>query len=211
MRIAPRTSGCGPPFTKTLGATVLAPRYGSGGDMNLGDVVRFGPDSTDIGRIVVIIATGQAMEGHTTSEWELLGSGIVVNARSKGLMHCKAPYSELTFMRRARFIDYLASVGPAIQVKRWLISLPLAMFLTGFAVGMIFCIDCSFNPFSYLFIGAIHGLLTLVNLGFLWLDANRMTNAWPYIAPLMVGIYLTLQYRAFRIAQKCFTYVQRGA
>jgi hypothetical protein len=70
------------------------------------------------------------------------------------------------------------------------VSVLLAIPVVGFVGGMILCKDCGSNPFAYLFMGAIHAILTTFAFGHLWTTHDERTNAWPYIVPTGILIYL---------------------
>lgn len=76
--------------------------YHSGEDVRLGDVVDVGHGHGPRARVVIIIPTGQALEGFSAREWAYLGRGVVLqDEKVFGLVHLPELDHEHLLVHRA--------------------------------------------------------------------------------------------------------------
>ena len=79
-----------------------SPKYASGADVQLGDVVDIGAGNGPRMRVVVIIPTRQAAAGFNVAEWSYLTHGVVLqDEKVFGLLHLSELDDEQVLVQRA--------------------------------------------------------------------------------------------------------------
>jgi hypothetical protein len=76
-----------------------------------------------------------------------------------------------------------------MHVLWFAVSMLAALVVVGFGSGLVACDDCGWNPFRYLYAGAIHAVMTTLAGGFVYPAQERAINAWPYIVPVGIVMY----------------------
>jgi hypothetical protein len=78
------------------------PKYSSGAEVRLGDVVDVGAGNGPRMRVVVIIPTHEAASGFDAAEWSYLGKGLMLqDQRAFGLLHLGELNDEQLLVERA--------------------------------------------------------------------------------------------------------------
>jgi hypothetical protein len=78
------------------------PKYLSGAEARLGDIVDVGGGHGPRMRVVVIIPTHEAAPGFSAAEWAYLGEGIMLeDLRTSGLLHLDELDDEQLLVERA--------------------------------------------------------------------------------------------------------------
>jgi hypothetical protein len=75
-------------------------RYSNGEIVHLGDTVKLWDGA--IGKVVCSIDTSEYSEEYPKTEWEYLGSGVLVESPEAGLIHYLDSDPELTLIGRTR-------------------------------------------------------------------------------------------------------------
>ena len=79
------------------------PSYISGGEVRLNDVVDLGGGNGPNGRVVVIIPTGEAVDGFDASDWAYLKAGVMFEEKTMfGLLHVENLDEDFVLVGRAQ-------------------------------------------------------------------------------------------------------------
>jgi hypothetical protein len=79
------------------------PIYFSGDEVRLDDVVDLGGGNGPKGRVVVIIPTGEAVDGFNGSDWAYLNAGVMFEEKTMfGLLHVEKLDAEFILVARAQ-------------------------------------------------------------------------------------------------------------
>jgi hypothetical protein len=79
------------------------PKYSSGDDVKLNDIVDVGGGSGPEARVVVVIPTGEASQGFDASDWAYLELGVVFEDKTMfGLLHAETLDGEFVLVSRAQ-------------------------------------------------------------------------------------------------------------
>lgn len=78
------------------------PKYSSGAEVRLGDVVDIGAGNGPRMRVVVVIPTQEAASGFNVAEWSYLGKGVMLQDQTTfGLLHLGEMVDEQLLVERA--------------------------------------------------------------------------------------------------------------
>jgi len=81
---------------------MLTPKYASGAEVRVGDVVDVGAGSGPLMRVVVVIPSQQAAAGFSAAEWSYLAQGVVLQDQKLfGLLHLLELNNEHLLVQRA--------------------------------------------------------------------------------------------------------------
>jgi hypothetical protein len=92
-----------------------------------------------------------------------------------------------------QFFKHFVNARRKSHQLKIVLSLLFAEPVTGFFFGVVKCADCGFNPFSYLFMGALYSFLSTITLGGRFGSSYfDGVNLWPYVPYSALFIWLVL-------------------
>jgi len=101
-----------------------------------------------------------------------------------------------------QFFKYIFDATKDTHIERVLYSLLLAEPVTAFIYGVIKCSDCGINPISYLFMGVVATVFSIITAGGLvGTGFLELINFWPFVPFSALFIWLGLWVASYVMAR----------